>query len=44
VIQEPTNRSLEELGWREVFGSHPQNQNLKKKKKKKKMMMIWSIL
>jgi hypothetical protein len=31
--------SLEELGWREIFGSHPQTQNLKKK-----MMMIWSIL
>jgi hypothetical protein len=50
VIQEHTNRSLEELGWREklgwreIFCSHAQNQNLKKKKKKKMMMMIWSIL
>jgi hypothetical protein len=44
VIQEHTNRSLEELGWREIFCSHAQNQNLKKKKKKMMMMMIWSIL
>jgi len=41
VIQEHTNKSVEEFGWREIFGSHPQNQNVKKKKK---MMMIWSIL
>jgi hypothetical protein len=38
VIQEHTNKSLEEFGWREIFGSRPQNQ------KKKMMMMIWSIL
>ncbi len=42
VIQKHTNKSLEEFSWREISGSHPQNQNLKKKKKM--MMMIWSIL
>jgi len=41
VIQEHTNIRLEELGWREIFYSHAQNQNLKKKMT---MMMIWSIL
>jgi hypothetical protein len=42
VIQEHTNKSLEDFGCREIFGSHPQNQNLKKKKMM--MVMIWSIL
>jgi len=42
VIQEHINKSVEEFDWKEVFGSHPQNQNLKKKKMM--MMTIWSIL
>ncbi len=30
MIQEHTKKSLEEFGWKEIFGGHPQNQNLKK--------------
>jgi len=44
VIHEHTNKSLEEFNWKEIFGSHPQDQNLNKKKKKMMMTMIWSIL